>query len=115
MICVILARGYSPRGFYDSNPGLKEALDQIRSGYFSRGDAELFRPLVEGLLEHDPFLLLADYQSYMDCQDRVSAAYGGQDGWVRMSVLNVARMGKFSSDRSIHEYCEKVWDIKPAR
>ncbi len=106
-------KGYNPRGYYESNPDLREAIDQIRSGYFSWGDRELFRPLVENLLNHDPFLLLADYQSYIDCQDRVSSAYRDRDNWVRMSVLNVARMGKFSSDRSIREYCEHIWKIKP--
>src|SRR5208283_3298665 len=106
-------RGYSPRSYYESNQHLREAIDQIRSGQFSRGDGELFRPLVDNLLDHDPFLLLADYQSYIDCQDRVSSAYSDQENWIRMSVLNVARMGKFSSDRSIREYCDHVWQIKP--
>ena len=108
-------KGYSPRGYYEANPNLREAVDQIGSGHFSGGDAELFRPLVDNLLDHDPFLLLADYQSYIDCQDRVSSAYRDQDGWIRMSVLNVARMGKFSSDRSIREYCENIWKIKPVK
>jgi len=105
-------KGYDPRSYYESNPLLREAIDQIGSGHFSRGDAGLFGPLVDNLLNHDPYLLLADYQSYIDCQDRVSSAYGDQKGWVRMSVLNVARMGKFSSDRSIREYCENIWKIK---
>ncbi|HTR44606.1 MAG TPA: glycogen/starch/alpha-glucan phosphorylase [Thermodesulfovibrionales bacterium] len=106
-------RGYNPRSYYESNPNLREAIDQIASGCFSWGDRELFRPLVENLMNHDPFLLLADYQSYVDCQDRVSAAYRNRDNWVGMSVLNVARMGRFSSDRSIREYCEHIWQIKP--
>jgi starch phosphorylase len=105
------AAGYHPRSYYDSNPHLREALDQISSGHFSHGDTELFRPLIGNLLDHDPFLLLADYQSYIDCQDQVSSAYRDQGQWVRMSVLNVARMGKFSSDRSIREYCENIWNI----
>jgi starch phosphorylase len=109
------AKGYNPRSYYESNPHLREAIDQISSGHFSRGYGELFRPLVDNLLDHDPFLLLADYQSYIDCQDQVSSAYRDQKRWVRMSVLNVARMGKFSSDRSIREYCDKVWKIKPLK
>jgi starch phosphorylase len=109
------AKGYAPRSLVESNPGLREAIDQIRSGHFSRGDAGLFAPLVADLLDHDPYLLLADYQSYVDCQDRVSAAYRDRDRWVRMSVLNVARMGKFSSDRSIGEYCENIWKTTPVR
>ena len=106
-------KGYNPRGYYDSNPNLREVIDQIRSGRFSRGDCELFRPLVENLMNYDPFLLLADYQSYVDCQDRVSSSYRNRDNWLRMSILNVARMGKFSSDRSIREYCENIWKIIP--
>jgi starch phosphorylase len=106
-------KSYNPRGYYESNPNLREAIDQIRSGYFSRGDGGLFRPLVDALLNHDPFLVLADYQSYIDCQDRVSSAYRDQNRWVRMSILNVARMGKFSSDRSIQEYCNNIWKIIP--
>jgi len=108
-------KGYDPKSYYGANPHLREAVDQIGSGHFSRGDAGLFRPLVDNLLNHDPFLLLADYQSYIDCQDRVSSAYRDQDQWVRMSILNVARMGKFSSDRSIREYCDHVWKIKPVK
>jgi len=108
-------RGYNPRSYYESNPYLKEAVDQIRSGHFSHGDAELFRPLIDNLLDHDPFLLLADYQAYIDCQEQVSSAYRDQKQWVRMSILNVARMGKFSSDRSIREYCDNIWKIKPAK
>jgi glycogen phosphorylase len=108
-------KGYYPRSYYDSNPHLREALDQISSGHFSHGDTELFRPLIDDLLDHDPFLLLADYQAYLNCQDRVSSAYRDQGQWVRMSVLNVARMGKFSSDRSIREYCENIWNVKPVK
>jgi starch phosphorylase len=109
------AAGYHPRSHYESNPDLREAIDRIRSGYFSQGDGELFRPLVDNLLEQDPFMLLADYQPYIDCQDRVRSAYLDQDQWVRMSILNVARMGKFSSDRSVREYCENIWGIKPTK
>lgn len=108
-------KGYNPRGYYDSNPDLREAIDQISSGHFSRGYRELFGPLADNLLNHDPFMLLADYQSYVDCQDQVSSAYLDQERWVRMSILNVGRMGKFSSDRSIREYCEKIWKIKPLK
>jgi len=109
------AKGYHPRDYYEQNMLLREVIDQIGSGHFSQGDAELFRPLLDNLLNHDPYLLLADYQSYIDCQDRVSSAYGDQKGWMRMSILNVARMGKFSSDRSIREYCNNIWQIKPVK
>ncbi len=109
------ANGYTPRSFYESNSSLKEAIDQIRSGYFSQEKSDLFVPIADNLLDHDPFLLLADYQSYIDCQDLVSAAYHDQERWVRMSIVNVARMGKFSSDRSIREYCDKIWEVKPLK
>jgi glycogen phosphorylase len=108
------AAGYSPRALYDSNPELREAIDLIASGFFSGGDRELFRPIVESLLGRDDYMLLADYQSYVDCQLRVGEAYGDQKHWTRMSILNGARVGRFSSDRSIREYCRDIWNIQPA-
>ena len=107
------ARGYTPRSFYESNAELREAIDQIGGGFFSNGDRELFRPLVESLLTRDDYLLLADYQAYVDCQQRVSDAYRDQDAWTRMSILNSARVGRFSSDRSIREYCRDIWNVSP--
>jgi starch phosphorylase len=107
------ASGYNPWDYYNGNPNLKEVLDQIASGYFSRGDYNLFKPLVDSLLYDDQYLLLADYQAYIDCQDRVEAAYRDWDNWTTMSILNVARMGKFSSDRSIREYCQDIWKVTP--
>lgn len=103
------ARGYNPWDYYQGNGQLKTILDLLASGYFSHGDTQLFRPLIDSLLYHDPFLLLADYQSYVDCQETVSQAYKDQEQWTRMSILNTARMGKFSSDRAIREYCEEIW------
>jgi starch phosphorylase len=97
---------------YNANQGLRNVIDLIRSGFFSRGDTELFRPLTDGLLYHDPYLLLADYQSYVDCQAKVSAAYSDTELWTRMSILNTARSGKFSSDRTIREYCSDIWRVK---
>ena len=108
-------RGYNPRDLYNSNDGLREALDALVSGEFSRGDKTLFEPLVSSLLNGDEYMLLADYQSYIDCQDRVSAAYKNQDDWTRMSILNVARIGKFSSDRSIRDYCAEIWKTWPVK
>jgi glycogen phosphorylase len=107
------ARGYRPRDRYAENATLREVLDFIASGDLARGDAELFRPLVENLLHDDPFLLLADYQAYVDCQDRVSALWRNEQAWTRTSILNAARMSKFSSDRSIRDYCERVWHVQP--
>jgi starch phosphorylase len=105
-------RGYRPRNEYQRNPRLKAALDAIGDGAFSKGDRGLFRPLLDSLLDHDPYLVLADYQSYVDCQDRVGLAYRDQEHWTKMSILNIARMGKFSADRAIREYCEKVWGTR---
>jgi starch phosphorylase len=107
--------GYNPRAFYESNGDLREALDALSSGEFSHGDRNLFAPLVNSLLNGDEYMLLADYQSFIDCQDRVSLAYKNQDEWTRMSILNVARIGKFSSDRSIRDYCADIWKTWPVK
>jgi glycogen phosphorylase len=107
-------RGYRPRDYYEQNSTLREVIDFIASGALGRGDAELFRPIVENLLEYDPFLLLTDYQSYIDAQEQVSTLWRDQRAWTRLSILNTARMGKFSSDRSIRDYCDRVWKIQPA-
>jgi glycogen phosphorylase len=111
-VYALKAQGYRPMDYYNANQGLKDVIDLIRSGFFSRGDAELFRPLIDGLLYQDPYLLLADFQSYIDCQNRVSEAYRDTDRWTRMSILNTARSGKFSSDRTIREYCSDIWRVK---
>jgi starch phosphorylase len=105
--------GYRPGDYYQNNEALREALDLIRSGFFSHGDREIFKPLADSLQFDDPYLLLADYQSYVDCQDEVGRVFLDQGRWTRMSILNTARMGKFSSDRSIREYNEKIWKVKP--
>jgi starch phosphorylase len=108
------AGGYRPRDYYKKNRALREVIDFVASGALGRGDAGLFRPIVENLLDHDPFLLLADYQAYIDAQERVSALWRKPKAWTRSSILNTARMGKFSSDRSIRDYCNRVWNIRPA-
>jgi len=107
-----LSEGYHPRAIYESNPFLREIIDALASGRFSHGDGSLFRPLLEQLLNHDPYLLFADYQSYIDCQDQVSKTYRDQEKWSRMAILNAARMGQFSSDRSIRDYAQNIWRIK---
>jgi starch phosphorylase len=112
-VAKLKASGYSPRALYEANQALREAIDQIDSGFFSHGDRELFRPLVDSLLNRDEYLLFADYQAYVDCQQRVSDAYLDQKTWTRMSVLNSARVGRFSSDRSVREYCRHIWNVKP--
>ncbi|MGK7885984.1 MAG: glycogen/starch/alpha-glucan phosphorylase [Crocosphaera sp.] len=107
------AQGYVPRRYYNSIPELRGVLDLIGSGFFSHGDPELFKSVVDNLLYDDPYLLLADYKSYVECQEKVSQAYKDQDNWSKMSILNVARMGKFSSDRSIQDYCNNIWNTQP--
>jgi starch phosphorylase len=109
------SNGYNPWEYYNSNPELREVIDQIGSGFFSRGDQNLFRPLVDSLMSRDEYMLFADYPSYIECQERVNRAYQDEKNWTKMSILNVARMGKFSSDRSIQEYSEKIWKAKPIR
>ncbi len=107
--------GYKPRAIFEANHTLHEVLDSLSNGDFSRGDKALFEPLVNSLLTTDEYMLLADYQSYVDCQDRVSAAYKDQEAWTRMSILNVARIGKFSSDRAIRDYCADIWKTWPVK
>jgi len=107
--------GYNPRAFFDTNNLLREVIDSLSNGEFSRGDQRLFEPLVNSLLTTDEYMLLADYQSYVDCQDRVSLAYKDQEAWTRMSILNVARIGKFSSDRAIRDYCADIWKTWPVK
>ena len=106
-------KGYHPMDFYNASPELKEVLDQIRSGVFSPEHPDLFRPLVDHLLHHDTYLLLADYASYIACQDQVGHAFLNPRQWAKMSILNVARSGHFSSDRTIREYCRDIWKVAP--
>jgi len=106
--------GYRPDRLMDSDPRISEALLLLASGYFSKGDEEIFKPVVENLRYEDPFLVLADFASYCDCQERVDAAAGDEKRWTRISIMNTARSGLFSSDRAIREYAEEIWSIKPA-
>ncbi len=108
-----LADGYRPWDIYNGNLELKGVIDIIGSGMFSHGDRSTFQPLIDNLLRQDPYLLLADYAAYIACQEQVSTAYRDSARWTRMSILNVARMGKFSSDRTIAEYCRDIWKVTP--
>ena len=92
---------------------LRAVLDLIHAGFFEPDHPELFRPLINSLLEHDPYMLLADYASYVECQAKVSETFKDQARWTRMAILNLARMGKFSSDRTIRQYAEEIWRTKP--
>jgi starch phosphorylase len=107
--------GYRPADRIESNAELSEALNLIAAGAFSRGDRELFRPLIQNLRDSDPFLVLADYADYVACQERVNATWKDQPLWTQMSILNTARGGKFSSDRSIREYCDNIWNAQPVK
>jgi starch phosphorylase len=107
--------GYRPGDRVAANAELRAVLDLIGSGHFTRGDAEVPRPLVDNLTWSDPFLVLADYAAYVACQERVSAAWADREHWTRMSILNTARGGKFSSDRAIREYCDGIWGVAPVR
>jgi starch phosphorylase len=107
-------QGYDPMSYYNSNPELKQTLDMIASGFFCPDDATRFQDIVDVLLKHgDHYLLLADYASYVEAQDRVSELYRDKTEWTKRSILNVAGMGKFSSDRTIREYAEKIWHVAP--
>jgi starch phosphorylase len=106
-------QGYNPWDYYRSNKELQQIIDQIASGYFSNGDTDLFKALLDSLLYHDEYLVLADYQAYIDSQEQVNLAYRDQENWTKMSILNTARSGYFSSDRAIREYCNQIWQIQP--
>jgi glycogen phosphorylase len=107
------AGGYRPAALYEADPELRQVLDLIGDGFFSRGDCAQFRPIVDALLRWDAFMLLADFQAYLQCQARVARAYQDTPHWTRMSILNVARSGLFSSDRTIREYADGIWRVRP--
>src|SRR3984893_6198835 len=109
----VKANGYRPADYIDGNDELRGVLDLIAGGTFSHGDTEVFRPLVDNLRYDDPFLVCADYASYVECQERVSAAWQDRDSWTKMSILNTARSGQVSSDRAITEYCDEIWNVWP--
>ncbi|UWF78568.1 glycogen/starch/alpha-glucan phosphorylase [Microbacterium sp. EF45047] len=112
-VAELARRGYRPRDFYESDEGLRRAIDLIASGAFSGGDAAVFAPVVANLLDEDRFMVLADYGSYIAAQERVDAAYADPDAWTRSAILNVARCGFFSSDRSIRDYIDRIWHTPP--
>ena len=107
------SRGYNPYSYYKDNNELRDVIDLLGSKLISGGDMQLFQPIAQSLLTSDPYFLMHDYQSYIDCQQKVSSTYNNKELWTRMSLLNVAAMGKFSSDRAIREYCTEIWNINP--
>jgi starch phosphorylase len=110
-VAELRASGYDPRGIYENDSEVREVIDLLRHGFFSRGDTELFRPLVDSLLNHDPYFVLADFRAYSECQKALGNAFLDTERWTRMSILNSARSGKFSSDRTIREYCRDIWKV----
>lgn len=109
----VVERGYHPTSYYETHPQLRRALDLIASGAFSEGDRSVFEPVVSNLLHEDRFLVLADFQAYVDAQARVDAAYADTEAWTRSAIINVARAGFFSSDRSMRDYLDRVWHANP--
>jgi starch phosphorylase len=106
--------GYDPYSYYEQNSELRRTIDMIQSGYFSPDNPGLFRPVTNSLLhEGDMFMLCADYTAYVACQEEVNRTFMDKDKWTRMSIINAAQMGKFSSDRTIREYAEEIWGIEP--
>ena len=106
-----LAAGYRPKDVYEEDEDLRRAIDLVNSGLFSHGDASVFRPLTDNLLGADPFLVCADFRDYIECQARAALTYRDREQWSRMSIVNVSRCGRFSSDRAIREYCEDIWRV----
>ncbi|MFN2138505.1 MAG: glycogen/starch/alpha-glucan phosphorylase [Candidatus Promineifilaceae bacterium] len=112
-VMALKASGYNPRSYYQNNQDLHQAIDSIALGVFSNGDKELFKPIVHSLLYDDQYMVCADYQTYIECQARAAAAYEDQEQWTRMSILNTARCGFFSSDRTMRQYAADIWKAAP--
>lgn len=107
------ASGYNPWHYYDNNPALRRVLDMIKDGHFNKDEPQKYHDIFNSLTYHgDNYLLLADFEAYMHSQRQVEALYRNQDEWVRKAILNVAHIGKFSSDRTIHGYCHDIWNIQ---
>jgi len=106
-------RGYDALEFYNSNKELKQVIDMIQSGYFSKGEPNTFKDVTDNLLYHDRFLTLADFSSYIAAQDKVADTYNNQALWAKMAIHNIASSGKFSSDRTISQYAREIWGVEP--
>jgi len=113
-VMALKASGYNPLEYYSANPELKRAIDAIAAGVFSGGDRSLFQPIIASLLTRDEFLVLADYTDYVRVSEQAAAGYyTDPDAWTRMSILNAARCGFFSSDRAMRQYCAEIWRVEP--
>jgi glycogen phosphorylase len=106
-------RGYDPASYIEKSPELKGVIDLIAKGFFSPEEPDLYRPVVQSLTQGDTYLLCADFDAYVACQDRVEQCYRDQEQWSRMAIVNIAKSGKFSSDRTILEYAREIWGAKP--
>lgn len=109
------SEGYNPKYYYENNPELKKVVDMIATNFFSPKEFGIFDDMIRGLMNVDYYLLFADYQSYIDAQDRVAELYKNKEEWTKKSIYNVARVGKFSSDRSVKEYADKIWKVKSVK
>uniref|UniRef100_A0A7V2ZLB4 Alpha-1,4 glucan phosphorylase n=1 Tax=Ignavibacterium album TaxID=591197 RepID=A0A7V2ZLB4_9BACT len=114
-VVALKAKGYNPRTYYESNPSLKRVIDMIASNYFNPKEPGIFNDMINGLMNVDYYCVFADYQSYIDTQDKVAQEFLNQEEWTRKSIYNVARIGKFSSDRAVSEYAKKIWNVKPVK
>jgi len=106
-------KGYNPSSYYEKNVRIKEVIDLITCGFFSEGNPGLFQLIIDDLLYQDQYMHLADFQDYYNCQNRISEDFLDKEKWTKKSIINVANMGFFSSDRTIKEYAEQIWDVKP--
>jgi starch phosphorylase len=107
--------GYRPREIYEKNDRLREVIDLVANGFFSEDDPELFRPLTDHLLDHDTWMLFADFDAYVTCHQKVSEAFVDQGSWHAKAVQNIAHVGPFSSDRTIREYAREIWQAQPVK
>ena len=112
-VTALRARGYSPRAYYDADHRIRRVLDALASDLFSRGEAGIFQPIVEALLNRDEFMLLADFASYAEAQERAAADFRDRRGWTRKAIINTASVGRFSSDRAVSEYARNIWHVRP--
>ncbi|MDJ0626417.1 MAG: glycogen/starch/alpha-glucan phosphorylase [Candidatus Caenarcaniphilales bacterium] len=104
--------GYNPMDYYHANQELKEVIDAIANGVFSQGDREIYKPIIDSLIYRDEYKLMIDFSSYLECQSRIAEVFKDKNRWTKMSILNAARMGYFSSDRTIQDYCDDIWNVK---
>jgi starch phosphorylase len=114
-VAEVKRKGYRPTEYVEKSPELEGVIKLIDSGFFSPEQPTLYKDLVANLLTHDPYLLCADFDAYVACQDRASRAYLDQDTWAKMAIMNIAKSGKFSSDRTILEYAREIWSAQPVR